>query len=116
MFRLGAIVLACAALQACAVTVPVAVIGSRGEVLKGASTTRLTEGTFQASNATLSCSGTYDPQAGGRHVSVAVKCSDGRAGVGTAFRDTGSSGSGVINMNDGSKATFIFGSGAAALQ
>jgi hypothetical protein len=50
-----------AALGGCSVTVPVAVITAKGQVLRGATTASLTEGTFQATDGKLTCSGTYDP-------------------------------------------------------
>ena len=103
-------------LSACAITAPVAVVSSSGEVLKGTATSSLTSGTFEVTNGRLNCTGTYDPSPGSKLVSVAVKCSDGRSGVGRAIRDMELSGSGIVNMNDGTKATFIFGQGANALQ
>jgi hypothetical protein len=99
-------------LSACSITAPVAVVRSKGEVLKGTATSTLTSGTFEVTNGQLNCAGNYDPSSGSRSVSLAVKCSDGRAGVGQAIRDTAVSGSGIVNMNDGTKATFIFGQGA----
>ena len=103
-------------LSACSITAPVAVVSSKGEVLKGTASSSLISGTFEVTNGSLNCAGTYDPSPGSRLVSLAVKCSDGRAGVGQAIRDTSVSGSGIVNMNDGTKATFIFGQGANALQ
>ncbi len=106
--------LAGVAVSGCAVTAPVAVIGPRGEVLKGTATSTITSGTVEATNGKLTCAGNFDPSPGSRNVTVAVKCSDGRVGIGTAHRDTKTSGRGVIVLNDGSRAQFIFGAGAAA--
>jgi hypothetical protein len=102
------------AVGGCAVTAPVAVIGPRGEILKGTATSTMTSGTVEATNGKLTCAGNFDPAPGSRSVTVAVKCSDGRVGIGTALRETKTSGRGIIVLNDGSRAQFIFGAGAAA--
>jgi hypothetical protein len=111
LFAASAVVL----LTGCSVTVPVAVVGQHGEVLTGTATTAMTGGSFEASNGKVSCSGSFDPSGGSRTVSLATTCSDGRAGVGQAYRDTATSGSGKIKMNDGTEASFVFGSAATAL-
>lgn len=104
-------------LGACSTTVPVAVVGQRGETLKGTATTSMISGgDFEATDGRLTCTGSFDSSPRSPTVSVAVRCSDGRTGVGRAVRDTALAGSGKIQMNDGSTATFIFGSGAAALR
>jgi hypothetical protein len=102
------------ALASCSVTVPVAVIGSGGEVMRGTTTASLSGGTFEATNERAKCTGTYDSLSAVRTVSFAVRCSDGRVGVGRAVRDTDVSGSGTIQMNDGTIARFVFGPSAAA--
>lgn len=98
-------------LAACSTTVPVAVVGLRGEVLKG----NITTGAFEATNGRLTCSGSFEPAPRSPTVSVAARCTDGRSGVGVAYRDTPTAGSGEIRMSDGSVATFIFGPAADAL-
>lgn len=102
-------------LAACSgITQPVAVIGERGEILKGSATASLqTGGSFQVSNGLLSCSGNYDAFSSSLTVSFPVVCSDGRKGLGTATRDaSGLTGSGTIRLNDGSSWTFVFGPAA----
>jgi hypothetical protein len=114
--RLPAAAFAALALSACSITVPIAVIGSKGEVLKGTATTSSSEGSFSASDGKLSCTGRFAPAPGSLTVSFSVRCSDGRAGAGIAIRDRGGqSGSGTAQMSDGSTATFVFGDSAQGI-
>lgn len=106
------IAVSCLWLAGCSTTVPVMVVTNDGKTLRGSSTTTLTGGNFAVSDGALSCNGGFDPSPGSRSVSVAVKCSDGRSGVGTAYRDTNTAGSGEIAMNDGTQARFVFGAAA----
>lgn len=118
MFRTIELLSVIAAFLACSgcVTSPVAVVAPTGEVLKGSATGYLTGGTFEVTDGTLTCSGNYNPATGRPTVEVAVVCSDGRKGIGVADRGPdGLSGSGVINLNDGSVVRFIYGSAAHTL-
>lgn len=101
-------------LSACATTVPVAVIGQDGRVLKGTSSASLAEGSFQVSDGKLTCGGSYDPLQDSATISMPVTCSDGRKGIVRAVRDTYTSGSGTVTLNDGYKAEFLFGKAAAS--
>ena len=103
-------------LTGCSTTQPVAIIGQKGEVLKGSTTASLfTGGSFEASGGGITCAGNYDAYTYSRTVSFKVTCSDGRKGLGTAVRDaSGQSGSGTIRMNDGSDWNFVFGPAAEA--
>ena len=106
--------LAALILPACSVTAPVAVIGANGEIMRGTTTADLFGGTFEASNARATCKGTYDANPSD-NVSFAVVCTDGRRGIGTAKRETASTGSGEITMTDGTKARFVYGETARNL-
>lgn len=111
-----AAVTAMLALTGCSVTVPVAIVTSKGETLRGTATSDLfAGGSFQASNARVHCSGSYDVSEGSQTVSLATHCSDGTTGIGRAVRDTPGAGSGRIQMNNGITALFIFGAGAAGI-
>jgi hypothetical protein len=102
------------ALCGCAVTVPVAVIASDGETLRGQATAQeFGNSTFIVSNDRVSCTGSFNGTTPTRTVSFATHCSDGRSGLGTAWRDTALSGNGTILLNDGTTAKFIFGPSAA---
>jgi len=101
-------------LSACSTTVPVAVIGEDGRVLKGTSSASLSEGTFTVSDGKLTCGGSYDPLQDSATISMPVTCCDGRKGIVRAFRDTITSGSGTVSLNDGYKAEFLFGKAAAS--
>lgn len=107
--------LTCAgAMGGCSVTVPVAVVANSGEIMRGNATASWIEGgSFQASNERASCAGTYDANPAAT-VSFAVRCTDGRTGVGQALRDNPTSGSGTIQMSDGTTARFVFGPAAKA--
>jgi hypothetical protein len=98
-----------------AATGPVAVMTRSGEIMTGQASTTASGGFFLASNARLQCRGSYDPSPALQTLSIAAQCSDGRSGIGTAVRETPTSGRGTIRMNDGTEAIFIFGAPAAAL-
>jgi hypothetical protein len=108
-----AMLVACAG---CSVTVPVAIVTSRGETLHGTATSDLfAGGSFEAASDRVHCTGNFDVSSGSQTVSLAAHCSDGATGIGQAVRDTPSAGSGRIQMNDGTQARFIFGRGAAGI-
>lgn len=101
---------------ACDVAYPVAVIGENGTTFRGAATdTFLQGGSFQATNGTTVCAGTYDKFKDISTVSFPVTCSNGLRGIGTAFFERHDSGSGFVTMQDGSKWQFLFGRGARAI-
>lgn len=107
----------CAAgwLTACSITEPVVVIGQNGQILRGTTTAALTGGSFTVSDGKLTCGGSYDAWDLSTTISMAVTCSDGRKGIIIATRDnSGTAGSGTVRLSDGSTATFLFGSAAAA--
>lgn len=112
---LGIIAAAALCLAGCSVTVPVAVIGKNGQILRGTSTASLQGGTFEATDGKLTCSGTYDALSQSVTLNAKVICSDGRSGFVIATRDRGGqSGSGRVRLSDGSEADFVFGNAAAA--
>jgi hypothetical protein len=114
--RAALVMLFCTAASACAMTEPVAVIGKDGLLLKGTTTASLSGGSFQVSNGTLTCAGTYNSWDMSVTITMAVHCSDGRKGFIVATRDAnGMDGSGTVTLNDGTKADFVFGHAAAAL-
>ena len=95
---------------ACEVSGPVIVYGENGQILRGSYTATLSSGTFSVTDRRLKCSGTYDQWDTSTTISMAVKCSDGRSGTVTATRNSNlSGGSGTVQMDDGSRATLVFG-------
>ncbi len=104
------------AIGACDTAYPVTVIGEDGMTFRGAATnTFLYGGSFQATNGRANCMGTYDKFADISTVSFPVVCNNGLRGVGTAFFQSETAGSGFVTMSDGSKWQFIFGRGALSI-
>ena len=104
------------ALSACDVAYPVTVIGEGGMTFRGSATdTFLHGGSFQATNGTAVCTGTYDKYADISTVSFPVVCNNGLRGLGTAFFQSPTAGSGTVTMTDGSQWQFIFGRAALAI-
>lgn len=104
------------AISACDTAYPVTVIGEDGMTFRGSATnTFLYGGSFQATNGNAVCTGTYDKFADISTVSFPVVCNTGLRGIGTAFFQSETAGSGFVTMSDGSKWQFIFGRGALAI-
>ena len=94
----------------CSVIQPVAVIGQHGDVLVGSATAAISGGTFEVTNSTITCRGTYNALLLTPDVNFSTVCNDGRQGIGTAIRDaTGMGGRGTVSLDDGEIAQFIFG-------
>tara|TARA_R110002124_G_scaffold104621_2_gene254810 strand:- start:2300 stop:2653 length:354 start_codon:yes stop_codon:yes gene_type:complete len=105
-----------AALTACDVSHPVAVVGPGNTVFRGTATATFLEGgRFQATNGNTSCQGQYRPASENRMVTFPVTCSNGLKGVGKATYETPRAGGGEIVMQDGSRWKFIFGRAALAV-
>lgn len=101
-------------LAGCTMTWPVAVIGQKGEILRGTATASLGSGSFSVTNGKLTCGGGYDSLDTSATITIPVTCSDGRRGVAIVTRDrSGQSGGGTVRMTDGEEATLIFGQAAA---
>ena len=97
----------------CATTFPGAVVTPDGHILRGDNFVSLSAGTFSVTDGRLTCAGgSYNPLSQSQTITVAVRCSDGRAGIATATRDTATSGSGKVTFSDGSAWTFVFGEAA----
>lgn len=112
---LAAVIMALAGLGGCSdITLPVAVIGPTGHILRGTATAHMNgDGTFEASDGKLRCAGTYDALSTSPTISFPVQCSNGLKGLGTAVRETsGLAGSGSIRMSDGTDWRFVFGKAA----
>lgn len=100
-------------LAACDLAYPVTVIGEDGTTFRGSATdTFLEGGSFQATNGRAVCSGTYDKFADISTVSFPVRCNNGLTGIGTAFFESATTGSGFVTMTDGTRWQFIFGRNA----
>lgn len=109
----SALVVMGAALAACDVAYPVTVIGENGVTFRGAATdTFLHGGSFQATNGKAVCVGRYDKFQDISTVSFPVNCNNGLSGIGTAFFESATRGSGFVTMSDGSRWQFLFGNGA----
>lgn len=113
--RLFIISTCCVLLAGCAVTVPVAVIAPKGQILRGTATAAMTgSGTFSVTDGNLSCAGSYNSFDASPTISMPVQCNDGRKGIITATRNgDGLSGAGRVRLSDGTEGDFIFGSMAA---
>lgn len=103
-------------LSACDTAYPVAVIGENGMMFRGTATnTFLYGGSFHATNGRATCTGRYDKFEDISTVSFPVTCSNGLRGIGTAYFQTETRGSGFVTMTDGSRWQFIFGRDAARI-
>ena len=105
-------------LNACSITVPVAVIekkGGKGHILKGTAHADINGGSFQVSDGRLTCAGSYDSLDTSTTITMPVHCSDGRKGFVVATRQAnGVDGFGKVTLSDGSQADFVFGKAAEA--
>lgn len=116
IFAITAAFLGLGALAACDTAYPVTVIGADGMTFRGSATnTFLYGGSFQATNGKAVCTGTYDKYTDISTVSFPVICNNGLRGVGTAYFQSATAGSGFVTMSDGSRWQFLFGRGALAL-
>jgi hypothetical protein len=96
-------------------TVPVAVIGAKGQILRGTATAAVSGGSFSVTDGKLTCAGSYNALDMGVTISMPVQCNDGRKGIITATRNSdGMSGAGRVRLSDGMEADFIFGDAAAS--
>ena len=96
----------------CSVTVPVAVIGQHGEIMRGTNTASLASATFTVTDGKVTCSGSYNPLNESQTITTTVTCTDDRTGIVTAVRDSPTSGGGTVTLSDGTSARFIFGEAA----
>jgi hypothetical protein len=103
-------------LAACSGPAPVVMLTPGGQLLRG-STAMPTVGPvdFTASDGALTCSGELQPAIMSRIVSITSTCTDGHTGTGRVERDGPLSGSGWIQMNDGSYASFAYGAAAPGI-
>lgn len=115
MYRKLAIIAACTALVGCAQTIPVAVIGQHGEIMRGSNSFGLSGGSFTVSNGQVSCTGTYNALNESQTITMPVVCMDGRTGIATAVRDSPTSGGGTVTLSDGTSGRFIFGPAASRI-
>ena len=110
MRRISLPALAGLALAACSVTVPVAVVPQSGPVMRGTATGSLGGGSFTVTDGKLTCSGEYDALDRSPTLQMPTSCSDGRKGLVTATRDSNmTDGRGVVRLQDGFEAQFMFG-------
>ena len=100
------------------ITLPVVVVskGVPGGIMRGDNTCQFPGGSFNVSNGTLSCGGSYNPFDQSMTITIPVLCSDGRKGLVIATRDlSGMSGGGHFTLNDGTPGDFMFGAEAGKL-
>ena len=84
--------------------------------MRGTTTAAISGGSFNVSNGTLSCGGTYNALDYSPTISAPVLCNDGRKGIITVTRDaSGMSGGGHFTLTDGTTGDFIFGAAAEKL-
>ena len=101
-----------AQLAGCSMTIPVAVIGQNGMILRGENTVSLTGGSFSVTNGRLTCTGSYNAYNSSPTITIPIVCNDGRTGIAMATRDSSYSGGGKVRLSDGTEADFIFGEAA----
>ena len=97
---------------------PVAVVskGVPGGVMRGTTTASTSGGSFNVSDGTLSCGGSYNAWDTSTTITVPVLCNDGRKGILIVTRDLdGVSGGGRFTLTDGTSGDFMFGPAAAKL-
>jgi hypothetical protein len=99
----------------CSTTIPVAVIGQHGEIMRGTNTFNLASATFTVTDGKITCSGSYNPLNQSRTITTTVTCTDGRTGILTATRDSATSGGGTVTLSDGTSGRFIFGDAASRI-
>lgn len=103
-------------ITACDLAYPVTVIGEDGMTFRGSATdTFLEGGSFQATNGQAVCAGRYTKFQDISAVSFPVRCNTGLTGIGRAYFESPTSGSGFVTMSDGSRWQFIFGRGALGI-
>jgi hypothetical protein len=102
------------AVSGCSSTYPVAFIGEDGRVLTGVNNVSLAEGSFSVTDGEMTCGGSYDPMQYTTTISMPVTCNDGRKGIVRVVRDSATSGSGTVRLNDGYKGEFLFGKAASS--
>ena len=112
LIRGGFLIVLSLAVLGCAITVPVAVIGQHGEIMRGTNTASLASATFTVTDGKVTCSGSYNPLNESQTITTTVTCTDGRTGIVTAVRDSATSGGGTVTLSDGTNARFIFGEAA----
>jgi hypothetical protein len=96
-------------LSGCSYTTPV-VVNDEKNILIGTTTASLSGGHFEVSDNEVICSGTYDSLDSSPTIKAQTSCSDGRTGQVIARRDSSiTSGSGIVKMDDGKTAKFLFG-------
>lgn len=108
----AAVATAALSLAGCSTTIPVAVIGQHGEIMRGTNSIGLTEGSFSVTDGKVTCSGSYNSLNELQTITMPVICTDGRTGIVTATRDSAMSGGGKVRLSDGTEADFIFGEAA----
>ncbi len=85
--RVCSVLIAMLSLAGCSTTVPVAVIGANGQILRGTATAAMDGGSFMVTDRKLTCAGSYDSWDTSVTISMPVHCSDGRKGLVIATRD-----------------------------
>lgn len=110
-----------AAAAACSATspfssVPVAIVLPGNQVLKGGASTRIGRGTFQARDARVACSGSFNPGVVSSDVRVFFTCSDTQRGSGVLKADDSDSGRASVRLDGGQgEALFLYGDAARRL-
>ncbi|MTI17256.1 hypothetical protein E1162_08370 [Rhodobacteraceae bacterium RKSG542] len=112
MKKLALVIVLAGFVSGCAVSSPVTVIGQDGRVLKGTNSSHFADGKFVVSDGKLTCTGEYPALNSSKTISAPVTCNDGRHGIVRAFKDTPTTGSGTVRLEDGYEADFLFGKAA----
>jgi hypothetical protein len=115
IFKAGLVISLSFVVLGCAITVPVAVIGQHGEIMRGTNTASVFSATFTVTDGKITCSGSYNPLNESQTITTTVTCTDGRTGIVTAVRDSATSGGGTVTLSDGTSGRFIFGEAASRI-
>ena len=99
------------------ITVPVAAIGDKGEMMKGTSTAKVNgEGQIVVSGVYGKCTGNYNSYDMSLTIPISLLCDDGTTALGSATRSaSGISGSGILRDSKETEWRFVFGENAASL-
>jgi len=99
-------------------TLPASVQLADGTVMVGTTTAAMSGGTFEVAtpDKSVTCSGTYDALDMTPTISVPVTCTNGLYGTAVVTRDpSGTSGSGYVNVSDGTVGRVAFGNKSGAI-
>ena len=115
---LGVGLIAAGLLSGCSdITVPVAALGEKGEVMKGTAIAKMNgDGQIVVTGPYGNCTGNYNSLDMSLTIPISLLCDDGTRALGSATRTaSGLSGSGTMRDSKGREWRFVFGENATSL-